>query len=98
MAGLCKYSNALGEPDKGVHALRIGGLAAVDLLLTAGLAYLVSRHALGCHGVLAFLLVFVMLILVAVALHEAFCVNTRLNALIFGRAWPGPYTGAIAKQ
>lgn len=90
MTSLCKYSNALGEPGKGVHSVRAGGLALVDLLGTAGLSYLIARYGLGRTDVLAFVLVFVILMLVAILLHEAFCVNTRLNAYLFGREWPAP--------
>jgi len=90
MAGLCKYSNAFGEPGKGAHSTRVGGLAAVDLFATAGLAFLGARYGLGRSDVVSFVLVFLILILVAIPVHEAFCVNTRLNAAIFGRPWPGP--------
>ena len=83
MLGLCKYRNALGEPNKGLHQYRLGGFAVADILLTAGLALIGSR-AFNC----SFVLVFLILIVVAVGLHEAFCVNTRLNALIFDRPWP----------
>jgi hypothetical protein len=90
MSGLCKYSNALGEPGKGAHSLRVGGLAVVDLLGTAALTFLITRYALHRSEVWMFVLVFVLLILVAVLIHEAFCVNTRLNAVLFERDWPGP--------
>lgn len=89
MAELCKYSGALGTPGKGIHSPRIGGLAAADLLLTAGLAYLISWGGLGHPELLMFVIVFIILIIVAIAVHEAFCVNTRLNAAVFGRPW-GP--------
>jgi hypothetical protein len=88
MSGLCQYSNALGEPGKGVHSLRVGGLALVDLLGTAGLAYLGARYGLGHADILTFVLVFLIILLSAILIHEAFCVNTRLNAALFGRAWP----------
>lgn len=84
----CTPSTALGVPGQGAHAYRIGGLAAVDLLATAGAAYLASRFVLGWHGLLAVTLVFVVLMAAGVAAHEYFCVNTRLNAAIFGRPWP----------
>jgi hypothetical protein len=90
MSGLCKYANALGTPGKGAHSVRVGGLAVVDLLLTAGLAATFTRFGLGRTDLLAFMLVFVLLMATAVAVHEAFCVNTQLNAWIFGRPWPGP--------
>jgi hypothetical protein len=88
MTGLCKYANMFGEPGKGSHAVRVGGLAAVDLLLTAGLAAVITRFGLKRTDMVAFALVFILLIAVAVCTHEAFCVRTQLNAWIFGRPWP----------
>lgn len=85
MYGLCRYRNALGEPGKGIHAPRLGGLAVADILLTTGLALLASK---ALH--MSFIVVFLILVIVAIGLHEAFCVNTRLNALIFNRPWPTP--------
>jgi hypothetical protein len=88
MAGLCKYSGAFGAPGKGAHKYRVGGLAAADLFATGGAAFLITRYAFGQKGLWAHVFVFIVLALVAVASHEAFCVNTRLNAALFGRAWP----------
>jgi hypothetical protein len=85
MPGLCTYKNALGKPDEGLHRYRIGGFALVDILLTAGLALIASR---AFHS--SFVVVFLILLIIAIGVHEAFCVNTRLNALIFNRPWPSP--------
>lgn len=82
---LCKYSDALGKPGKGIHKFRVGGLAAADLVLTGALAALISRKGFHTKSVIALLFVFVILLVIAVALHEAFCVKTQLNAWIFGR-------------
>lgn len=90
MAGLCKYSNSLGTPGEGAHALRAGGLAIVDILLTAGLAAVIARYNLRRVTLRSFLGIFALLIVLAVAVHEAFCVRTRLNAWVFGRPWPDP--------
>jgi hypothetical protein len=90
MTGLCKYSHALGTPGKGAHSLRVGGIAIVDVLLTAGLAGAVTKLVTGRVTALALMIVFALLIILAVGLHEAFCARTRLNAWIFGRQWPDP--------
>jgi hypothetical protein len=87
MSGLCKYKNAFGKPGEGAHAWRIGGergtrdgVAGSDLLLTAGAAFLISRFPFKQHPPLAsFFIVFVILMVVAVAVHRAFCVDTALN-------------------
>jgi len=88
MSGLCAYSNVFGEPGEGAHAFRLGGLAAVDLLATAALAYIGARYGIGRVNAVTFVFAFLVLILTAVLVHEAFCVNTRLDAAIFGRDWP----------
>ena len=82
MPKLCKYSNLFGEPNKGVHSARVFGMAAVDIVATVGLAGLLS-YATSIN----FAVTFIILMIIAVLIHEAFCVDTRLNAAIFGRPW-----------
>jgi hypothetical protein len=95
MAGL---AHAFGEPGRGIHSFRVLGLAAVDLLATAGVAAVVAQFILGgrrrtlCNGMMAFLCAFIILIAIAVTAHELIGVNTQLNAWLFGRAWPHPQT------
>lgn len=87
MSGLCAFKDALGKPGEGLHSYRIGGLAAVDLLLTGIAAYFISRKAsplLGLGWAPTTILVFLVLVLIAIGVHRAFCVNTQLNAWIFG--------------
>lgn len=91
MSGLCQYSDVFGKPREGPHRHRVSNFAIVDILVTGGAAFLVSRFALGRKDLLAHILVFIILILAGVLAHEAFCVNTRLNSIIFGRAWPAPH-------
>lgn len=88
MPGLCRYSKALGEPGKGIHSARIGGLAAFDLLGTLALSWVATRCVFGRVGLVALAIVFIILMISAVLIHKAFCVNTRLNAWIFGQPWP----------
>ena len=83
----CKYSDMFGRPAEGVHRHRIGGLAAVDLIATAGAAVLFTLFALGQKDIVIGLLVFLILIILGILAHEAFCVDTRFNAFIFGRPW-----------
>lgn len=105
MAALCRYSTLFGAPGRGAHSLRIGGLAAVDLLATAGLAWVLARRALGASSLVVLVLVFVALVLASVLVHAAFCVDTRLTAAVFGRPWApgggpgcGPGRGAPEKR
>jgi hypothetical protein len=90
MPGLCEYSDVFGAPGEGAHKYRVGGLAAVDLIATGGLAFLLARFALRRNDALVFVLVFLILLVAGILVHEAFCVNTRLNATIFERPWPKP--------
>lgn len=88
----CAYSGIFGEPNEGAHRWRLGGLAAVDVLGTAGVAVLIAmaaRHRSGGGVAMAraVALIFIILILAGIVAHEAFCVNTRLNATIFRRPW-----------
>lgn len=68
----CAYKFVLGRPGEGVHAPRIGGLAAVDLLGTLALIAVLSMW---WNPVLVTVLVTVTFIF----LHWLFCVPTALN-------------------
>jgi hypothetical protein len=87
MSGLCAYSNVFGAPDTGAHRHRVGGFAIVDILATGAAAMLLTRFAFGRKDLLALTLVFIILMLAAILIHGAFCVNTRLNSILFGRRW-----------
>jgi ABC-type Na+ efflux pump permease subunit len=103
MPGLCQYSNIFGAPGTGSHQRRIGprgGVAVVDLLATGGLTLMLAygvngrKDLLSLNFALTIVLVFIILMIVAVFVHEAFCVNTRLNAAIFCRPWTPPLDAA----
>jgi hypothetical protein len=78
--GLCVYKNMFGEPNKGVHSIRVAGLAAVDVGMTvaaaAAIAYAFKRD---------FAITTVALFVLAIILHRLFCVDTVINRAIFGR-------------
>lgn len=38
---LCRYKDVFGVPGQGAHSIRVFGLAAVDVVGTAGIAWLV---------------------------------------------------------
>ena len=79
MPGLCQYRDVFGKPGEGAHSVRIGGVAIVDVALTAVAAAGVS-WALGQ----SFVVVLVLLLIVAVAMHRLFCVDTAVNRWLFG--------------
>jgi hypothetical protein len=78
---LCKYKDALGVPRKGIHALRIPwvDLAAVDVIGTLVIAVAVAKWL-----EVSFLTSLIVVMLLAIALHRVFCVDTRVAVAIFG--------------
>ncbi len=78
MSGLCQYSNILGEPGKGVHAIRVGNIAIVDVLLTVIAAFAISKLLDQ-----SFWFVLIILLILAIILHRTFCVRTTIDKLIF---------------
>jgi hypothetical protein len=78
----CKYSTLFGKPEEGVHKWRIFGLAGADLLLTAGLAALVTRLTKWKPQLATFIITFLLLIVASVFIHHAFCVKTALVKML----------------
>lgn len=95
MTALCRYRDVLGRPGRGLHAPRLfgkratdstpaTGLALVDMLGAAALTAVVTRAAFGRSPAWKYAVVFVFIILVTVAIHIAFCVDTRLVTILRG--------------
>lgn len=78
MNGLCKYRNALGVPSTGVHSLRIGGIAVVDVVMTLVGAYILAYYARASFAWTA-----AGLFLLGIVLHRLFCVRTTIDRLLF---------------
>lgn len=68
-----------GKPRKGIHALRILDVAVVDVLGTVIVAITLSK-VLRTNLVLTTVTLFVL----GVLFHRLFCVNTKINTLLFG--------------
>jgi hypothetical protein len=77
--GLCKYKDVFGAAEEGVHAVRLFGMAAIDLVLTVLLGMYIAWHF---H--INFVYVMLALFCVAILAHRLFCVNTAINKLLFG--------------
>jgi hypothetical protein len=75
---LCKYRNALGVPGKGVHSVRLGGVAVVDVLLTIVGAYIIAYFTRTSFAWTA-----AGLFLLGIILHRLFCVRTTIDRLLF---------------
>lgn len=74
----CSHSGMFGEPGAGVHAFRVFGLAAVDVVGTIGLALLLSTLT-RCSFPLGCLIAFSL----GIAAHRLFCVRTTIDRLLF---------------
>lgn len=77
---LCQFRNSLGRPRQGVHAFRMGGLAAADVLGTIALALMLHYFLPKWPLLLCLVVVFGL----GVLCHRIFCVNTTLDLLLFG--------------
>jgi len=78
---LCKYKNALGVPDTGIHSYRFMGVAIADVIMTLIGAYLISYFFK-----LSFLHTSIFLFILGIILHRLFCVRTTVDKLLFPNA------------
>ena len=76
--GLCKYRNALGKPDNGIHSYRLFGVAIVDVIMTLIGAYIIARLLK-----FPFFYVLLFLFILGIILHRIFCVRTTIDKLLF---------------
>jgi hypothetical protein len=75
---LCKYKNALGEPNKRIHSYRLFGIAIADVIMTILGAYLISYFFN-----ISFTYTSLILFGLGIILHRIFCVRTTLDKLLF---------------
>lgn len=75
---LCKYKNALGIPDKGIHSYRLFGIAIFDVIMTIILAFLISYFFK-----ISFFYTLIFLFILGIILHRLFCVRTTIDKLLF---------------
>lgn len=80
---LCKYKNILGEPNKGIHSIRLFNIAIIDLLMTIVAAVLLGIFLFN-GNICIIILLFLSLFFLGIILHRIFCVNTTVNKAIFG--------------
>jgi hypothetical protein len=75
----CIYKDLFGLPNTGIHSYRLLNFAIVDVSLTvmAGviLSYIYKIHLM--NGIIIFFIL-------GIILHRLFCVNTKLNVILFG--------------
>lgn len=77
---LCQYKSIFGEPNQGVHSIRLFNVAIVDVIMTVVGAYYISKYFN-----YEFRLVLIILFLLGIVAHKIFCVDTTINKLIFDK-------------
>ncbi len=75
---LCPYKNLFGKPNESVHKYRILDIAIVDLVVTIGAAYLISKYYNQ-----DFKIILGLVLLLGIIMHRLFCVKTTVDKLIF---------------
>ena len=73
----CPYANLFGEPNTGVHSIRVFGIAVVDTVLTVLAAYVIAK-AYKINFWYSFLGLFVL----GEILHYVFGTNTAFLKMI----------------
>lgn len=80
----CQFKNLLGEPNKGLHSLRIAlydgfeGLAIFDILLAITVGVFISKIFN-----ISLLIGISLSLLLGIILHRVFCVRTTIDKLLF---------------
>jgi hypothetical protein len=75
---LCLYKDLFGRPREGAHSYRIFDIAVVDVAATVVVAYVIAR----IFGVV-FWKSLVVLFIVGILSHRAFCVRTTVDKVFF---------------
>jgi hypothetical protein len=73
----CPYANLLGEPNTGVHSIRILGFAFVDILLTIIVAFITAKLFK-----INFWYIFIVWFVLGEILHYFFGVNSAFLKII----------------
>jgi hypothetical protein len=82
---LCDYKNLLGEPNKGIHSVRVGkgvfgsdGLAVFDIALAIALGWVISKIFN-----MSFVMSLTISVIFGISLHRIFCVKTPVDQFLF---------------
>jgi hypothetical protein len=79
--GLCKYKNAFGKLNTGIHSYKIGGVSVLDFGVAAIAAYLLSL-LLRTN----FLTTLILFLILGIIIHRMFCVRTTVDKWLFPNA------------
>ncbi len=77
---LCKFRNIFGEPNTGLHSIRIFNIAIIDVAMTIIAAYFISHFTQ-----YNFYYTLISLFILGIFFHKIFCVNTTINKLLFSQ-------------
>jgi uncharacterized membrane protein YcaP (DUF421 family) len=85
---LCQYKNLFGAPRTGVHSYRISivDVATIDLLMTVGVAYIISKYAFDKDTKKTnypFWITFLIIFIIGIIAHRLFCVRTTVDKFLF---------------
>ena len=84
---LCKYKNALGEPNTGIHSVRVFNIAIFDVLATILVGVLLHQYIivewLEMSSSIKLWMVLVVLFALGILLHRLYCVRTTVDKILF---------------
>jgi hypothetical protein len=75
---LCKFKNALGIPNKGIHKYRLLNIAIIDVIFT-----IIGGFVLSKSFNINFYKITIFLFILGIVLHRLFCVRTTIDKLLF---------------
>lgn len=77
---LCDYRHIFGEERKGFHSWRLFDIAIGDVILTLLLSLFISYLSK-----INLIITFIVMLIIGIIVHRVFCVNTKINMIIFGK-------------
>jgi len=84
---LCKYKNIFGEPNTGIHSIRIFDIAIFDVLSTLLVAVafyqFIIIDLLKMNDKIKLWMVILFFFGLGILLHRLFCVRTTVDKLLF---------------
>lgn len=75
---LCRYKDIFGRPKEGAHSYRIFDIAVVDVAATVFVAFMIAYFFS-----VTFWKSLVVLFLIGIISHRAFCVRTTVDKWVF---------------
>jgi hypothetical protein len=76
---LCKYRDALGQPRKGFHSIRLFNVAILDVIGTFAAAWVITRLTAEKVEWRRYTVILVALLALGEFLHILFCVPTNFQ-------------------